>query len=187
MTFCNHWYYKSELTPLRPFLPPPPRSSESRRPPRRVLVPRLSFLFSGGVLIFEAIVNSFFVAFLSWFAFLPFISDAIKSNLHLSSTLLARVALHHDSRQRQGTSYSCDIFRILISPLTWLPSLAYMATFGLELAIDGNLGIVKLKLDITRQYCKPAIFLRVNLWGGPAYIAFLLWLSQYRDAVFKIT
>ena len=29
--------------------------------------------------------------------------------------------------------------------------------------------LVKLKLDITRRYCKPAI-LRVNLWDGLAYI-----------------
>lgn len=29
--------------------------------------------------------------------------------------------------------------RLLASPLTWLPPLGYMTTFGLELAIDGNL------------------------------------------------
>jgi NNP family nitrate/nitrite transporter-like MFS transporter len=29
--------------------------------------------------------------------------------------------------------------RILSSPLTWLPALAYMSTFGFELAVDSNL------------------------------------------------
>jgi NNP family nitrate/nitrite transporter-like MFS transporter len=37
-------------------------------------------------------------------------------------------------------------FRILISPVTWLPTLAYMTTFGLELAIDSNLGNVLFSL-----------------------------------------
>ena len=37
-------------------------------------------------------------------------------------------------------------FRILASPLTWLPPLAYMTTFGLELAIDGNLANVLFAL-----------------------------------------
>ena len=36
--------------------------------------------------------------------------------------------------------------RILASPLTWLPPLAYMTTFGLELAIDGNLANVLFAL-----------------------------------------
>jgi MFS transporter, NNP family, nitrate/nitrite transporter len=37
-------------------------------------------------------------------------------------------------------------FRILASPPTWLPPLAYMTTFGLELAIDGNLANVLFAL-----------------------------------------
>jgi len=37
-------------------------------------------------------------------------------------------------------------FRILTSPLVWLPPLAYMTTFGLELAIDGNMGNVLFSL-----------------------------------------
>ena len=35
---------------------------------------------------------------------------------------------------------------ILTSPLTWLPPLAYMTTFGLELAIDSNMGNVLFAL-----------------------------------------
>lgn len=31
---------------------------------------------------------------------------------------------------------------IVLNPLTWLPSLAYMTTFGYELAIDVNLATV---------------------------------------------
>ena len=37
-------------------------------------------------------------------------------------------------------------FRILISPLTWLPPLAYMTTFGLELAIDSNMANILFAL-----------------------------------------
>ena len=37
-------------------------------------------------------------------------------------------------------------FRILISPSTWLPPFSYMTSFGLELAIDGNLGNVLFSL-----------------------------------------
>ena len=37
-------------------------------------------------------------------------------------------------------------FGILTSPLTWLPPLAYMTTFGLELAIDSNMGNVLFAL-----------------------------------------
>jgi MFS transporter, NNP family, nitrate/nitrite transporter len=37
-------------------------------------------------------------------------------------------------------------FRILASLPTWLPPLAYMTTFGLELAIDGNLANVLFAL-----------------------------------------
>ena len=36
--------------------------------------------------------------------------------------------------------------RILTSPMTWLPPLAYMTTFGLELAIDSNMGNVLFAL-----------------------------------------
>ena len=41
--------------------------------------------------------------------------------------------------------------RILISPVTWLPPLAYMTTFGLELAIDSNLGNVLFALFNTKR------------------------------------
>jgi MFS transporter, NNP family, nitrate/nitrite transporter len=37
-------------------------------------------------------------------------------------------------------------FKILISPLTWLTPLAYMTTFGLELAIDSNMANVLFAL-----------------------------------------
>ena len=37
-------------------------------------------------------------------------------------------------------------FRILTTPMTWLPPLAYMTTFGLELAIDSNMGNVLFAL-----------------------------------------
>jgi NNP family nitrate/nitrite transporter-like MFS transporter len=37
-------------------------------------------------------------------------------------------------------------FKILRSPLTWLPALAYLTTFGLELAIDGQMANVLLAL-----------------------------------------
>ena len=37
-------------------------------------------------------------------------------------------------------------FRFLISFSTWLPPLAYMTSFGLELAIDGNLANVLFSL-----------------------------------------
>jgi len=33
-------------------------------------------------------------------------------------------------------------YDIIVNPLTWLPSLAYMTTFGYELAIDANLANV---------------------------------------------
>ncbi|KAG2067853.1 nitrate transporter [Suillus decipiens] len=33
-------------------------------------------------------------------------------------------------------------YKIILNPLTWLPSLAYMTTFGYELAIDANLATV---------------------------------------------
>ena len=42
-------------------------------------------------------------------------------------------------------------FRILASPMTWLPPLAYMTTFGLELAIDSNLGNVLFSLFSTKR------------------------------------
>lgn len=42
-------------------------------------------------------------------------------------------------------------FRILMSPVTWLPTLAYMTTFGLELAIDSNLGNVLFSLFNTKR------------------------------------
>ena len=37
-------------------------------------------------------------------------------------------------------------FRILASPLTWLPALAYLTTFGLELTIDGQMANVLLAI-----------------------------------------
>ncbi|KAG1776328.1 major facilitator superfamily domain-containing protein [Suillus placidus] len=37
-------------------------------------------------------------------------------------------------------------YEIIINPLTWLPSLAYLTTFGFELAIDANLATVLYKL-----------------------------------------
>ena len=46
----------------------------------------------------------------------------------------------------KGSPTLVTYFRILASPLTWLPPLAYMTTFGLELAIDGNLANVLFSL-----------------------------------------
>ncbi|KAF8967745.1 nitrate/nitrite porter [Flammula alnicola] len=37
-------------------------------------------------------------------------------------------------------------FKIIINPLTWLPALAYLTTFGLELAIDANMANVLFTL-----------------------------------------
>jgi NNP family nitrate/nitrite transporter-like MFS transporter len=42
-------------------------------------------------------------------------------------------------------------FNILISPLIWLPPLAYMTTFGLELAIDSNMANVLFSLFNTKR------------------------------------
>ena len=65
----------------------------------------------------------------------------------------------------------CSAVVQVSSPMTWLPPLAYMTTFGLELAIDSNMAnvyltqnvqiLLKLKLDTTRQYCKPALYLHL--------------------------
>jgi NNP family nitrate/nitrite transporter-like MFS transporter len=46
----------------------------------------------------------------------------------------------------KGSPTLVTYFRILTSPVTWLPPLAYMTTFGLELAIDGNMGNVLFSL-----------------------------------------
>ena len=46
----------------------------------------------------------------------------------------------------QGSPTLVTYFKILASPLTWLPPLAYMTTFGLELAIDGNIANVLFAL-----------------------------------------
>ena len=46
----------------------------------------------------------------------------------------------------KGSLTLVTYFRILASPRTWLPPLAYMTTFGLELAIDGNLANVLFSL-----------------------------------------
>lgn len=41
--------------------------------------------------------------------------------------------------------------RILCTPLTWLPCVAYLTTFGYELAIDANLANVLFGLYKTRK------------------------------------
>jgi len=46
----------------------------------------------------------------------------------------------------KGSPTLTTYLRILTSPATWLPPLAYMTTFGLELAIDSNLGNVFFSL-----------------------------------------
>ena len=46
----------------------------------------------------------------------------------------------------KGSPTLMTYIRILTSPLTWLPPLAYMTTFGLELAIDSNMGNVLFSL-----------------------------------------
>ena len=46
----------------------------------------------------------------------------------------------------KGSPTLATYFGILTSPVTWLPPLAYMTTFGLELAIDSNLGNVLFAL-----------------------------------------
>lgn len=42
-------------------------------------------------------------------------------------------------------------FRLLVNPLTWLPALAYLTTFGIELAIDSNISGVLFNLFSKRQ------------------------------------
>lgn len=37
--------------------------------------------------------------------------------------------------------------KVVSTPLTWLPALAYITTFGFELAMDANLANVFLSLD----------------------------------------
>lgn len=51
----------------------------------------------------------------------------------------------------KGSSTLVTYFKFLISPMTWLPPLAYMTTFGLELAIDSNLGNVLFSLFNTKR------------------------------------
>ena len=46
----------------------------------------------------------------------------------------------------KGSPTLVTYIRILSSPMTWLPPLAYMTTFGLELAIDSNMGNVLFSL-----------------------------------------
>jgi len=56
------------------------------------------------------------------------------------------VTLTDDIAVKESPSLGVAYVRILTSPLTWLPPLAYMTTFGLELAIDSNLGNVLFTL-----------------------------------------
>ncbi|PPQ70963.1 hypothetical protein CVT25_012098 [Psilocybe cyanescens] len=42
-------------------------------------------------------------------------------------------------------------FQLLVNPLTWLPALAYLTTFGIELAIDSNISGVLFNLFSKRQ------------------------------------
>jgi NNP family nitrate/nitrite transporter-like MFS transporter len=46
----------------------------------------------------------------------------------------------------KGSPTPVTYFRILTSPQTWLPPLAYMTSFGLELAIDSNMANVLFAL-----------------------------------------
>ena len=46
----------------------------------------------------------------------------------------------------KGSPNLVTYIKILTSPMTWLPPLAYMTTFGLELAIDSNMGNVLFSL-----------------------------------------
>ena len=51
----------------------------------------------------------------------------------------------------KGLPTLATYLKILISPLTWLTPLAYMTTFGLELAIDSNMGNVLFSLFNTKR------------------------------------
>ena len=51
----------------------------------------------------------------------------------------------------EGSPNLMTYLRILISPMTWLPPLAYMTTFGLELAIDSNMANVLFALFNTKR------------------------------------
>lgn len=86
-------------------------------------------------------------------------------------------------------------FKILRNPLTWLPALAYLTTFGLELTIDGQMANVLLALfgkrvshfDQTKAGYYTSILWADNFtfWARQRltviYEFDLQWLSQHRN------
>ena len=41
---------------------------------------------------------------------------------------------------------------VILNPLTWLPALAYLSTFGYELAIDSNLANILFALYASKSF-----------------------------------
>ena len=82
--------------------------------------------------------------------------DINKNDFQNKDKELENVRVNTDQEQERdvtlvdssvkGSPTLVTYFRILTSPQTWLPPLAYMTSFGLELAIDSNMANVLFAL-----------------------------------------
>lgn len=83
-----------------------------------------------------------------------------KDEKHLGDEVVdVRVAddAEHDATPKSSVDVAVNesltlesAIRILTNPLTWLPALAYLTTFGLELALDGQMATVLYGLFSTK-------------------------------------